>query len=66
MLKKLWSWITSGIYIALMSEIDRLDKYEVELAEIIRGIPADKIAKTVVDFFQKKLREIIKRIFNRN
>ena len=67
MFKKLWAklkgLLTSSVKAKLIEEIDNLDKYEDELAgEIDKRVSSEKIAKTVIDFIQDKLKDLVEAI----
>ena len=67
MLKKIWAKIkgffTSSIKAKIMAEIDGLDKYEDDLAALIdKKIDEKAIAKKIVDFFQKILKDLVEKI----
>ena len=68
MFKTLWNKVKTvfaGGFIknTINGAIDSLDKYEDDLAaEIDRRWSSEKIAKTAVDFVQKKLKQIVEKI----
>jgi len=54
------SWLLGGVKTALLKEIDKLDQYEDDLANIIRKkLNPDETAKMVVDYVQDLARKLV-------
>ena len=64
MFKRLWKWLTGQAEKEIMKEIEKLDKYEDDLEQLIKSeLPPKKTAKRIVDFVQDKLKKAVKNIF---
>lgn len=62
--KKLKSIFIGGLKDMILKEIDGLDRYEEDLAALIRkNLDPEKSAKAIVDFVQMHLRGIVEKIF---
>jgi hypothetical protein len=62
---KIKAWLLAKVEDALLKEIQKLDRYESVLAEIIKAkLDPDERAKQVVDWVQEKLVEAVEKAFS--
>lgn len=63
---KIKAWLLGKVEVALVKEIQKLDSYEVVLAELIKAkLDPDERSKQVVDWAQAKLVEVIEKSFSK-
>ncbi len=63
---KIKAWLLGKVESALIKEIQKLDSYEVVLAELIKAkLDPDERSKQVVDWVQVKLTEAVEKAFSK-
>jgi len=63
--KKIKNWVLERVEKALYKEVDKFDRYESELADLIRRhADPDQRAKQVVDYVQAQLAKLVEKSFD--